>query len=99
MTYITLKEATRRLAVSRATLYRWAEAGRITLYKLGPRATRVKLEELERLVTEARPLYGDGDREDETLSAEDLAAVRRGLEDVQAGRCVTLREYDQGKRP
>lgn len=30
---------------------------------------------------------------------KDLEAVRRGLEDVRAGRYVTLEAYDQGKRP
>ncbi|BAS27410.1 type VII toxin-antitoxin system MntA family adenylyltransferase antitoxin [Limnochorda pilosa] len=55
--FVTIAEATRRLGISRATLYRWARAGRLTLHKVGPRATRVKEEEVQRLEEGARPVY------------------------------------------
>ena len=35
----------------------------------------------------------------EPLSEEDLASIRRGVEDIGEGRSVTLDEYEQGKRP
>jgi hypothetical protein len=30
----------------------------------------------------------------EPLTAEDLEAIRRGKEDIAAGRCITLEEYE-----
>jgi len=36
---------------------------------------------------------------EEELSPEDLEAVNRGLEDIKAGRYVTLEEYEKGRRP
>ncbi|MFZ5925787.1 MAG: helix-turn-helix transcriptional regulator [Bacillota bacterium] len=55
--YITLQEAAERLGVHRTTLYRWARGGRIPLYSFGPRSTRIKEEDLERLEEEARVVY------------------------------------------
>lgn len=57
MGYVSLQEAARRLRVSRATLYRWSREGRIRLYRIGPRATRMREEDLERLEGDARPLH------------------------------------------
>jgi excisionase family DNA binding protein len=34
--WLAIKEAMQRLRIGRATLYRWAQAGRLTIYKLGP---------------------------------------------------------------
>jgi len=31
----------------------------------------------------------------ELLTEEDLAAIRRGKEDIAAGRCITLEEYEK----
>lgn len=62
MKWLTVEEAARRLSVSRATIYRWAQAGRIQIYKLGPKSSRIKAEDLERLEAEAPLLYlGDSD--------------------------------------
>lgn len=57
MSLVTLQEAANRLSISRATLYRWSREGRIRLVQLGPRATRVREEELRRLETAATPLH------------------------------------------
>lgn len=51
---VTLQEASRRLCVSRATLYRWSRQGRLRLFQVGPRATRVREEDL-RALEEAAP--------------------------------------------
>ncbi len=37
--------------------------------------------------------------DEEKLSRDDLEAVKRGLEDIKAGKYVTLEEYEQDKRP
>lgn len=49
MNMVTLEEAAQRLRVSRATLYRWSREGRLKLYRLGPRATRIREEDLARM--------------------------------------------------
>ncbi len=54
---ITLEEVASRLHVSRATLYRWSREGRLALYKLGPRATRIRLEDLARLQEDAAAVH------------------------------------------
>ncbi len=47
--WLTIAEACEHLRIARATLYRWAREGRIRLYKMGVRATRVRRSELERM--------------------------------------------------
>jgi len=47
--WLTIKEATKRIHVQRATFYKWAKAGRINLYKFAPKVTRVKWSEIEAL--------------------------------------------------
>lgn len=60
--WLTVEEAAERLNVGRATIYRWAKAGRILIYKLGPKASRIKAEDLDRLEAEAPLLYpGEAD--------------------------------------
>ncbi len=43
-------------------------------------------------------LKTSNDDDEEKLSRDDLEAVKRGLEDIKAGRYVTLEEYEQDKR-
>ncbi|MBT9585497.1 helix-turn-helix domain-containing protein [bacterium] len=57
MELVTLEEAARRLRVSRATLYRWSREGRLTLCKLGPRATRIREQDLAGLESSAKPVH------------------------------------------
>ncbi|MCE7870359.1 helix-turn-helix domain-containing protein [bacterium CPR1] len=62
MSLLTLEEACRRLQVSRATLYRWSRQGRLRLVQLGPRATRVREEDLIQLEDRARPVHPPDDQ-------------------------------------
>ncbi|GMU51667.1 MAG: hypothetical protein AMXMBFR33_08130 [Candidatus Xenobia bacterium] len=61
MSLLTLEEASRRLQVSRATLYRWSRQGRLRLVQLGPRATRVREEDLIKLQDRATPVHPPSD--------------------------------------
>lgn len=45
-----LAEAARRLSVDRSTVRRWAKTGRLRLVKIGPRASRITTDSLERLI-------------------------------------------------
>jgi excisionase family DNA binding protein len=49
--WLTVAEACAYLRVTRATLYRWARQGRLVLYKLGSRGTRIKRPDLDRLLS------------------------------------------------
>ena len=50
---ITLKEAARRLSVCRTTVYRLAWSGKLRLFRIGTRSTRIRLADLENLLTSA----------------------------------------------
>ena len=49
--WLTVSEACSRLKVTRATLYRWARLGKLRMYRLGERTTRVRREDIESLIT------------------------------------------------
>src|SRR3990172_5896434 len=48
--WLTIAEVCDYLQITRATLYRWARLGRLRLYKLGARATRVRRQDLEHML-------------------------------------------------
>lgn len=50
--WLTVAEACRYLKITRATLYRWARAGRLPMYKLGQRGTRLRQADLNALLSE-----------------------------------------------
>jgi excisionase family DNA binding protein len=47
--WLTVDQVAERLQVERATIYKWAKAGRINLYKFAPKVTRIKWSEIEAL--------------------------------------------------
>ena len=49
--YITVKEAAVLAGREPQTIRRWFYEGRLTRYRVGPRAIRVRLSELEALIT------------------------------------------------
>ena len=49
--WLTVAEACGYLKITRATLYRWAKEGRLRLYKLGGRTTRLRLQDVQNLAT------------------------------------------------
>lgn len=57
--WLTMSEASSYLKVTRATLYRWAREGRLRLYKLGARATRVRRSDLDRMAVPKRLPEGE----------------------------------------
>ncbi|MBI3926516.1 MAG: helix-turn-helix domain-containing protein [Armatimonadetes bacterium] len=93
MGLITLQEAARRLQVSRATLYRWSREGRIRLYQVGPRATRMREEDLTRLEAEARPVHDPRQLDRDPLWEQAREAdLTRALKDVE-GELPDLTSY------
>lgn len=51
---LTVTEAAKRLKVSTITLHRWIKQGIIPSYRVGPRALRIRAEDLESVVRPAR---------------------------------------------
>ena len=54
--FVTVKEAARRLSVCRTSVYRLAWSGKLKLYRLGARSTRVRADDVEKLLTNAEPV-------------------------------------------
>jgi excisionase family DNA binding protein len=55
--YFTVGQAARRLQVSTSTVWRWIEAGKLPAYRVGPKAIRIKEEDLRSVI---RPVKDKG---------------------------------------
>jgi excisionase family DNA binding protein len=53
--YFNIAQAAALLGVSRVTIWRWIRAGRLRVSRLGHRTTRVKIEDIERLLAQNGP--------------------------------------------
>jgi excisionase family DNA binding protein len=53
--WLTTKEAAAYLKVTRRTLYRWMEEGRLRFYELASGRRRVRKEDLDALLTPGEP--------------------------------------------
>lgn len=73
--WLTVQEAADYLKVARSTVYRWAREGRLPIFKLAKGVARVRLQDLERFLEEARPLYDYPDETPEKRETE-LAKFR-----------------------
>lgn len=62
---VTLAEAAAALVVSVRTVRRWADDGYLTLYRVGPRALRVSVGDVNRLVARL-PARGQRDNRQDT---------------------------------
>lgn len=52
---LTIAEAARLLTVSTVTLRRWLRDGRLSAYHVGPKAVRIRRQDLARVMTPSRP--------------------------------------------
>jgi excisionase family DNA binding protein len=78
---LRVEEVAERLQVELRTVYRLIHKGELKARKIG-RMYRVPLEALDNY------LMGREEYDTETLDPAELAAVQRGLADIQAGRVV-----------
>ncbi len=78
---LTVAEVAERLQVESRTVYGLIHRGELRAVKAG-RVWRVPLDALDAY------LHGAPEN-DEALTADDLAAIRRGLADIRAGRVVS----------
>ncbi|MBI2874425.1 MAG: helix-turn-helix domain-containing protein [Firmicutes bacterium] len=89
---LTPEAAAERLAVSPKTVRDWLRAGILGGVKIG-RLWRIREEDLGAFVEGAR------NDDEEELTAKDLAAVRRGLEDIRTGHVVRWEDLRKDLRP
>ena len=57
--WLSLTDAAERLGIHRTTIYRWAKAGKITIYKKMGQSI-VKKADIEKILNEIKPLYPRG---------------------------------------
>jgi excisionase family DNA binding protein len=50
----TVTEAARLLSVSRSTVWRWIESGRLRAYRVGPKTIRIREKDLDEVVIPAK---------------------------------------------
>ena len=89
---LTPKDAAEILSLSPVTIKKWLWQGKLKGIKVGS-VWRIRESDLKAF------LKTSNDDDEEKLSRDDLEALKRGLEDIKAGRYVTLEEYEQDKRP
>ncbi|MDW7730598.1 MAG: helix-turn-helix domain-containing protein [Bacillota bacterium] len=94
---LTPEQVAERLAVTPNTVRGWLRNGMLKGVKLGNKVWRVREEALEAYICHEHSVeYGVNDQEEE-LGEDDLKAIRRGLEDIRAGRFVAWEDYQKGK--
>ncbi|KRT35219.1 DNA binding domain-containing protein, excisionase family [Acetomicrobium thermoterrenum DSM 13490] len=87
---LTPKDAAEILSLSPVTIKKWLWQGKLKGIKVGS-VWRIRESDLKAFLKTSND-------DEEKLSRDDLEAVKRGLEDIKAGRYVTLKEYEQDKR-
>ncbi len=88
---LTPKDAAEILSLSPVTIKKWLWQGKLKGIKVGS-VWRIRESDLKAFLK-------TNNNDEEKLSRDDLEAVKRGLEDIKAGKYVTLEEYEQDKRP
>ncbi len=53
--YLTVADAAARLRVSRPTVWRWIDSGRLPAFRVGARSIRIREEDIERVVEPVAP--------------------------------------------
>lgn len=87
---LTPKDAAEILSLSPVTIKKWLWQGKLKGIKVGS-VWRIRESDLKAFLKTSN-------NDEEKLSRDDLEAVKRGLEDIKAGRYVTLEEYEQDRR-
>ncbi|OFV99185.1 MAG: hypothetical protein A3F68_00575 [Acidobacteria bacterium RIFCSPLOWO2_12_FULL_54_10] len=91
---LTAEEASRYLRVHSQTVYRRLRAGKLPGAKIGDQ-WRIRKADLDDYL---KGSMQESKFDDEPLSAADLRAIRRGLDDIRHGRVITLEEYRRKRK-
>ncbi len=103
--YLTVAEAAQLLKVSRSTLWRWIDQGRLPAYRFGQRRVLIRQDDLKKLITPARGEKGGGmteiekarERLSRPLTKEEQT---KGLAALEAARQFKARMLDRrGGKP
>lgn len=109
--YYTVSEAAALLNISRATIWRWIEAGKLPAYRLGPKNIRIKKEDLKAVIRPARAkeVSMDKEKEPENIWAKydpekvkEAAAKAAGTwADIDTDELIAdiFRAREEGSRP
>jgi len=87
---LTPKDAAEILSLSPVTIKKWLWQGKLKGIKVGS-VWRIRESDLKAFLKTSND-------DEEKLSRDDLEALKRGLEDIKAGKYVTLEEYEQDRR-
>ena len=82
---LTIGEAARLLKVSTVTVQRWLKQGRLPAYRVGPRAVRIRRQDLAALLTPARRTEGEATPAQLQTTIRPLTKeeIQRGLETLK----------------
>jgi excisionase family DNA binding protein len=84
--FFTVAEAAKLLEVSTATVWRWINAGRLSSYRIGPKAVRIKRADLEEVIQPARARReGVSTMRDTTSIQTELVVEPLTDEEIQRG--------------
>jgi len=104
--FLTIAEVSNLLRVSRVTLHRWLKQGRLQAYHVGPRAVRIRREDLDTVVTSLRPtemaVASDGNVEQTQTHIRPLSEEerQRGLEALkESGQLIQEMRAKRGGQP
>jgi excisionase family DNA binding protein len=84
-TYLTVSEAARLLGVSRTTIWRWIDKGRLRAYRVGQRTIRIRDEDLEAQLTPIQQPGSESPKpgKEDIWANYDPVKARRALESLR----------------
>lgn len=94
-TFLTPEQAAHRLQVKRRTVLAWLRAGKLAGAKIGYRTWRIAQQDIREFVRSRKCAAAV---DPEPLSRKELSAVRRGLEEIRAGRTVSFEQVKRENR-
>lgn len=75
--YATVAEAARRLRLSPSTVWRWIDSGKLTAYRIGPKAIRIKTTDLAAMIQPTHTTRKAGQAAVDTFPSPSLREIAR----------------------
>jgi len=90
--FVSVAEAARMLRVSRTTVWRWIEAGKLPASRVGEKSIRIRQADLEKLVAPARETQREGGSALERIRFEKPSQAEITRRKAIGAKMVALRE-------